>query len=141
QEEDKIIEPMWYKSFRGDLSRNHYIDSAAYGKNNSMKLKTMDDKDFRLIVKDYLTEKKKSLSDKEINTVIEKAHEIDDRKTGVRPLILLFVADAVADGNEAKNWDLSKLVEYVIKRYEDHWKNVICKGDEDLFEAVKEITA
>ena len=81
------------------------------------------------------------MSDKEINTVIEKAHEIDDRKTGVRPLILLFVADAVADGNEAKNWDLSKLVEYVIKRYEDHWKNVICKGDEDLFEAVKEITA
>lgn len=141
QEEDKIIEPVWYKSFRGDLSRNHYIDSAAYGKNNSMKLKTMDDKDFRLIVKDYLTEKKKSLSDEEINIVIKKAHEMDNRETGTRPLILLFIADAVADGKEAKNWDLNKLVEHFIERYKYYWKLIIGEKNDDLFKAVEEITA
>ncbi|OUP79343.1 hypothetical protein B5F08_04985 [Anaeromassilibacillus sp. An172] len=138
---DRLLEPMWYRSFRGNISRNHCIDSTAFDKNKSLNLKPLNDDDFKGIVKDYLAEKKKSLSDEKINTVIKKTHEIDDRKTGARPLILLFVADAVADGNEAENWDLNNLVEHVIKRYEDHWKNVICKGDEELFKAVKEIIA
>lgn len=137
----EILEPMWYRNFCGDSSQNGRVNSTAFDKNKSMNLKPLNDDDFKGIVKDYLTEKKKSLSDEKINTVIKKAHEIDDRKTGARPLILLFVADAVAEGNEAENWDLNKLVEHVIKRYENHWKNVICKGDEELYEAVKEITA
>lgn len=135
-----ILEPMWYKSFRGGLKEDDHVDSTAFYKNKSLKLNSLNDDDFKRIVKDYLAEKKKSLSDEKINTVIKKAHEIDNRKTGARPLILLFVADAVADGNEAENWDLNKLVEHVINRYEDHWKNVICKGDRKLYEAVKEIT-
>lgn len=117
---DRLLEPMWYRSFRGNISRNHYIDSIAFYKNKSLKLNSLNDDDFRWIVKDYLIKKEKVLSDEKINTVIRKAHEIDDKKTGTRPLILLFVADAVADGNYAENWDLNKLVEHVIKRYEDH---------------------
>lgn len=140
QDSDEILEPMWYIRFKRGLNRKHYIDISAFNRNNSMNLNPLNDNDFRKIVEDYLIKKDKSLSDEEINTVIKKAHEIDDRKTGARPLILLFVADAVADGKEAKNWDLNKLVEHVINRYEDNWKNVICNGDEGLFEAVKEIT-
>ena len=132
---------MWYRNFCGNSSQNSRVNSTAFDKNKSMNLKPLNDNDFKGMVNDYLIKKEKILSDEEINTVIKKAHEIDKRKTRSRPLVLLFVADAVADGKEAKNWDLNKLVEHVIKRYENHWKNVICKGDEELFKAVKEITA
>ncbi|HIU50457.1 MAG TPA: hypothetical protein IAD22_05540 [Candidatus Limousia pullorum] len=137
----EILEPMWYRNFCGNSSQNGRVNSTVYDKNKFMKLNPLNYENFKPMVKDYLAEKKKSLSDEEINTVIEKAHKIDHRKTGVRPLILLFIADAVADGKEAKNWDLNKLVEHVINRYEEHWKNVICKGDVELFKAVKEIIA
>lgn len=140
QDCDSLLEPMWYRSFRGNISRNHFIDSTAFDKNKSLKLKSLNDDDFRWIVKDYLKEKKKSLSDEKIDTVIKKAHEIDDRKTGARPLILLFIADAVADSGTAESWDLDALMKHVIKRYENNWENSICKDDEDLFKAVKEIT-
>lgn len=140
QDCDRLLKPMWYRSFRGNISRNHCIDSTAFDKNKSLKLNPLNDDDFRWIVKDYLAEKKTSLSDEKINTVIEKAHEID-KKTGLRPLLLLFVADAVADSGTAESWDLDALMKHVIKRYEDHWKNVICKGDKELFKAIKEITA
>ena len=139
QDCDRLLEPMWYRSFRGNISRNHCIDSAAFDKNKSLKLKSLNDDDFRWIVKDYLIKKGKVLSDEEINTVIEKAHKIDHRKTGVRPLILLFVADAVADRGASESWNLDELMKHVIEKYEYHWENVICKGDKQLFEAVKEI--
>lgn len=137
----EILEPMWYRNFCGNSSQNGRVNSTTYDKNKFMKLNPLNDEDFKFMVKEYLEEKKKSLSDEEIDTVIKKAHEIDDRKTVARPLIILFVADAIAEGNEAENWDLNKLVKHVIKRYEDHWKNIICNGDEELYEAVKEITA
>ncbi len=140
QDCNRLLEPMWYRSFRGNISRNHCIDNTAFDKNKSLKLKPLKDKDFKRIVKDYLIKEEKSLSDEEIDTVIKKAHEIDDREAGVRPLILLFVADAVADSGTAESWDLDELMEHVIKRYENNWENSICKGDEDLFKAVKEIT-
>lgn len=140
QDCDSLLEPMWYRSFRGNISRNHCIDSTAFDKNKSLNLKPLNDDDFKGIVKDYLAEKKKSLSDEKINTVIKKTHEIDDRKTGARPLILLFVADAVADSGTVESWDLDELMEHVIKRYEEHWKTVIGKENKELFNAVKEIT-
>ncbi len=140
QDCDSLLEPMWYRSFRGNISRNHFIDSTAFDKNKSLKLKSLNDDDFRWIVKDYLKEKKKSLSDEKIDTVIKKAHEIDNRETGTRPLILLFIADAVADSGTAESWNLDELMEHVIKRYEEHWKTVIGKENKELFKAVKEIT-
>ena len=144
QDCDRLLEPMWYRSFRGNISRNHCIDSTAFYKNKSLNLNPLNYSDFKRIVKDYLI-KEKSLSDEEIdkiiNTIITKAHEIDKRKPVVRPLILLFVADAVADSGSAESWNLDELMKHVIKRYENNWENSICKGDEDLFKAVEEITA
>lgn len=136
----EILEPMWYRNFCGDSSQNGRVNSTAYDKNKFMKLNSLNYENFKLIVKDYLAAKKKSLSDEEINTVIEKAHKIDHRKTGVRPLILLFVADAVADSGSAESWNLDELMERVIRKYEEHWKTIIGKENTNLFNAVKEIT-
>ncbi len=144
------VPPFWYQTFTGSRGRRRVVEwFCADLSHPCIELPGLGDEALGALVQDYArSEKGRALSQTELSSVLEKAHEIDrddhdDRNDhddrAPRPLVTLFIADAVLEGNDYTHWDIPALVENIIERYQDHWRNTVCNGDEKLYNALEQV--
>ncbi|MCD8050747.1 MAG: hypothetical protein LUE89_03610 [Clostridiales bacterium] len=135
----EAVTPFWYQTFTGGRERSRAVKQFQ-AKPTSIELPGLGDEALGALVQDYArSEKGRELTQTELSSVLEKAHEIDRDNPAPRPLVTLFIADAVLEGNDYTHWDIPALVENIIERYQDHWRNTVCNGDEKLYDALQQV--
>ena len=134
--------PLWYQNLRGSGEQTRCVERLGYKKYNGtpfLQLSALYRNQLEKIVVDYAKIYRKALSDEQIKWILEKAEEIDRKQGNPRVLIVLFTADAVIQNREYKNWNMQQLINEIIKKYSDHWKKVLCRNDEKIFNALQEM--
>ncbi len=134
--------PLWYQNLRGSGEQTRCVERLGYKKYNGtpfLQLSGLHRNQLEKIVVDYAKIYRKVLSDEQIKWILEKAEEIDRKQGNPRVLIVLFTADAIIQNREYKNWNIQQLINEIIKKYRDHWKKVLCRNDEKIFNALQEM--
>ena len=134
--------PLWYQNLRGSGEQTRCVERLGYKKYNGtpfLQLSALHRNQLEKIVVDYAKIYRKDLSDEQIKWILEKAEEIDRKQGNPRVLIVLFTADAVIQNREYKNWNIQQLINEIIKKYSEHWKKVLCRNDEKIFNALQEM--
>ncbi len=136
------VTPLWYQPFTGGRERRRAVERyCADPAHPCLNLTGPGDEALKRLVTDYARSKGKpeGLTEAELAFVLEKAHEIDHGNSAPRPLVTLFLADAVLDGREYTHWDMDELLENIIDRYREHWLKTVCNGDKQLFKALEDV--
>ena len=144
------IEPMWYQKLKGFGEQERAVqrrEAICFAGAPFLKLEHMDAVSLDKMIRDYASRNGRELDRETRKWILGKAAEIDKKREGIRPLIVLFTADAVMWDREYNKWDISALIENILRRYEGnkagrqggHWRETVCQGREDLFCALEEM--
>ena len=144
------IEPMWYQKLKGFGEQERAVqrrEAICFAGAPFLKLERMDAVSLDKMIRDYASRNGRELDRETRKWILGKAAEIDKKREGIRPLIVLFTADAVMRDREYNKWDIPALIENILRRYEGnkairqggHWRETVCQGREDLFCALEEM--
>lgn len=150
REQGAEIEPMWYQNLKGFGEQERSVqrrEAICFEGAPFLKLVNMDAVSMDKMIRDYASRNGRELDRETRKWILGKAAEIDKKREGVRPLIVLFTADAVMRDREYNKWDIPALIENILRRYEGnrasgqggHWRETVCQGREDLFRALEEM--
>ena len=134
--------PLWYQNLTGSGEQARCVERLGFKRYNGtpfLQLLAMENSQLEEIIKDYAKVSEKRVSDEQIKWILKKAKEIDHKQGNARVLIVIFTADAVLQEREYKNWDMQHLIDEIIKKYSDHWREVTCGNDESLYQALREM--
>lgn len=134
--------PLWYQNLTGSGEQARCVERLGFKRYNGtpfLQLAAMENSQLEEIIKDYAKVSEKRVSDEQIKWILEKAKEIDHKQGNARVLIVIFTADAVLQEREYKNWDIQHLIDEIIKKYSDHWREVTCGNDERIYQALREM--
>ncbi|MCD8352858.1 MAG: ATP-binding protein [Clostridiales bacterium] len=123
------VTPFWSQAFTSRRTRQCEAVQYFQAKPSHIELRGLRNDALEGMVKDYALSigKAEKLTDDKLTLVLEKAREIDQSNPVPRPLITLFIADAILKEKEPQQWDLTALEKYIINRYREHWKYSVCK--------------
>lgn len=141
-ENQEISMPLWYKKFRGVGEQSRCVDRLHYlCRNNSpfLKLSGLDKVSIEKIICDYASSKGKSLDAEKRKWILKKADNIEYKNINIRPLIAIFITDSVLFEKEYDDWIVSRLVNSITNRYRTYWKDSLCDGKKELFDALEEM--
>ncbi len=107
----------WVKQLYEDVHNEHKLKNVCF-KSEFLKLPILADEDLKKVIGDYAevisSQYKKSLSEKEIELLLQKLKEID--LDFCRPLYALFLTDAYLEGENPERWNREDILDYFIKR-------------------------
>lgn len=131
--------PYWFQILTGMDAQARAVKKWLYPKQKMgmrtdgfLELSPLEDASLKQMLGDLALSKEKKLSEKEKEEIIAYAKKIEKKESNARPLIVLFVADTALDKKEYYRWNIQKLIYHTLKKSRNHWKQTLCKHDEDL---------
>jgi len=107
-----------------------------------MELPRLEDDDLKNIMSDYAKLNNRQISSERKKMMLAYCSYIEkegQRKSGVRPLIALFVVDAWLNNDDYRKWNLEQLLERLVNKYTKHWKSVLCANNSEIYKALERL--
>jgi len=74
-----------------------------------------------------------------ITEILNRRGTLSAKARTIRPLIVLFMIDSSIRNLDYYKCDIDEILKKIIERYEKHWENNLCAGDNQLFKAVQKL--
>jgi hypothetical protein len=145
---EKLILPDWFMNISRASNGCEILN-----RNTFLEMSDLSEEDVMSIAKDYRNADGVGIierlgSDEKFTEEWSKVWEYVNRRgifttkvKTIRPLIVLFMIDSAisSSGGFYYDWSIDDILETIIARYTEHWKQNLCGNDMDFLNAVKKL--
>ena len=127
--------PDWYRRMlegRSELEEYLYRDTF-------YELKQMERESLMALMDNIAQQEGRRLTERDREEIYRQVCSFVQGDTCGSPLYAILTTDALLHGIPLNTLDTGKLMKYVLERDETYWRDVICGGDEELYDSFKEL--